>query len=398
MMIGYWQRMALVLSLGLFAAAPAAWSQEADEETPNEVAFLIKALRHPEPRIRQNAVDRLTQLPDKPFDALVPVLATGEEFDAATAAVVLARLKSPGVPIPETTEAALYQILRSPGTEAWRWNMTATLLAGLPNDPVRSDEDDSEEEEPMAPRETGIAESHLKDHVDLWTWGVRHPSPLVQLPSLRALQKTKQAGKPAESAVENLLHREGPPLTSYVLRPKIVTDGKIGLEQPLPDYDPLVILETLVAIQADPHRMVDPLKRLMHHPSEYIRLDAAAMLGKIDAANLEADPRPDAAKTLADLAMLPWGNVRAEAVRELGNMGAPAAVVLDTLIRMLNDANGRVRIQAAIALGNMGTAAKPALPALKAALEYAELDTRDAITTIQTAIQKIEMAIREQMI
>ncbi len=212
---------------------------------------------------------------------------------------------------------------------------------------------------------TRIADANLNDHVDLWIWGVKHPSSLLPLPSLRALAKTGDAGKPAQDALAALLGRPHQPLTSIVLKAEIITDGKIGLEKYHRDYEPLFVLEAMSAIQADPQLMVAPLMQLTHHDNEYVRLDAAVLLGKLDAAKLSSDPRPHAARVLADLAKLPYGKVREAAVRELGNMGPNAASQLEALVALLKDADGVLRLEAANALGKMGAAAEPALPALR---------------------------------
>jgi HEAT repeat protein len=310
-------------------------------------------------------------MPVKPWDALVPVLAKGTKWQAASVAIVLAALKSPDAAIPEKTEADLYAILSDPATEDWRWNITATLV-------------------------TRLAEAKLKDHVALWTWGVNHPSPLVPLPSLRALAKTGEAGKPAEAALAAMLRRPHPPLLSIVLKPEVITDGQIGLEKYHPAFEPLFILEAMAATKADPELMVEPLMHLTHNLSEYVRLDAAVMLGQLDVAKLSENPHPHAAKVLADLATLPYGKVRDAAVRQLGNMGPKAASELETLISLLKDGNGVIRTEAANGLGKMGAAAEPALPALRDALRFAELDTQDAAAAINAAIQAIEAAVPDK--
>jgi hypothetical protein len=304
---------------------------------------------------------------------------------------VLSNLKTADEPIPADTLAALYAILSNPATEVWRWNITATLLAGGPGQrgAVRA----YSEDEVVPSRQTGIAEDSLKDHVDQWIWGVNQSSPMIQLPSLRALQKSGEHGKPAQAAVLALLHRHRAPLTSIVLMPRLVTDGFTGYEQAIPQYDPVVILETLVAIKADANLLVDPLTRLTRHTSEYVQLDASAMLGKIQADQATTDY---AAKVLSDLAVLSWGKVRKDAVAELGKIGPPAASALPTLVQLLESSNGDLRTQAAISLGKMGTAAKPALEALRKAQRYAELDTQEAVDAIKTAIESIKMAEMEE--
>ncbi len=383
-MIGKMCGVSFVFALSWLMAAPPAWSQET---TQSEVAFLVEALDHPDARIRQNAVTKLGELPDKPFEALVAVLEQGTEFQAACAAVVLKNFKI-GLarqPIPTATQTALYGILANPQTEAWRWNITAVLLAGRP---YRSEN----AEDTRITSNSGIAEESLEDHVDQWIWGVNHPNPRIQLPSLWALQKTKQKGKSAEKAVAGLLHRPRKPLTSVVLQRQIVTDGSLGIQTPIPQYDPLTILETLAAIGADPALMAEPLIALTKSDCEYVRVDAAAMLGKLDAAKLQNDPRPFAAQVLAKLAAEPWGKVREAAVRELGNIGEPAAGQLPVLIALLREGDDALRLQAAISLGKFGAAAKPALPALNTARRYAELDTQPVAAALKTAIETIEKA------
>lgn len=354
---------------GLTLLLPSARSQTPpSSDGPDQVKFLIEALSHPEARIRQNAVRLLSERQEKPYDALLTLLAEKPKFQAASAAVVLNEIASKETPLPDQTRERLYGILSAPETETWRWNITATLLA----------------------EEAGIAGDSLKDHVDLWIWGVRHPDPMVQLPSLRALQKIGEAGKPAEEAVADLLNRPRRPLTGLVINQQVVNDGLIGLEQPIPEYDPLTICETLAAIEADPNRYVPPLMSLLHHNSEYVRLDAAAILGQVDAEKLDHYPRPQAAAVLSELAAPTTGKVRVSAVRELGNMGRAAAGELDVLVKLLKDKSGDVRLEAAASLGKMGSAAERALPDLKQALRFAKLDTQDAVETMTQAIEAIE--------
>jgi hypothetical protein len=373
MMMGMNCRTSVAMLLGCFAILPAAMAQEAaPNDQSNDVAFYLEALWHKESRIRQNAATRLSEMPEKPFDALVGVLAKGTKLQAASAAIVLMDLKTEEEAIPEKTEADLYAILRNPATEDWRWNITATLV-------------------------TTIADANLKDHVDLWTWGVNHPSQLLVLPSLRALTKTAEAGKSAQDELAALLCRRHPPLTSIVLKPEVITDGNVGLEKYHPDYEPLFILETMAAIKADAPLMVEPLMHLTHHVNEYVRVDAAVMLAALDPAMLPTDPRPHAAKVLAELALLPYGKVRESAVIALGEMKEDAVTELGALIALLNDGDGVLRTAAANALGNMGAAAEPALPALREALRYAELDTQDAAAAINAAIRAIEMAVQGKM-
>lgn len=373
MMMGIHCRISVAFFLGFVAILPGAQAQEAAPyDQSNDVAFYIESMWHKESRIRQNAANRLSELPEKPFDALIGVLARGTKLQAASAAIVLTRLKAPDAAIPETTEAALYGILKNPATEDWRWNLTATLV-------------------------TQIAEANLKDHVDLWTWGVNHPSPMLPLPSLRALAKTGEAGKPAQEELAALLHRPHGPLTSIVLKPEVITDGIIGLEKYHPAFEPLFILEAMSAIEADAPLMVEPLMHLTQHVSEYVRLDAAVLLGKLDAAKLPSDPRPHAARVLAELALVPYGKVREAAVIELGKMKADGASQLGALIALLKNGDGVLRTRAANSLGMMGAAAEPALPALREALRFAELDTQDAAAAINAAIQAIETAVQGKM-
>ena len=365
-MNGMNRRVSLVFLWGVLTAAPFARSQgPSPEAQPEDPAFLVEALSHPESRIRQNAATQLVKLGEQAVPALLPVMRKGNEFQTASAAIVLSSLKGNANPIPAPLQKSLYDMLSDPGTDVWRWNITATLL-------VR------------------IAEDSLKNHVELWTWGVNHPSPLIGNASLLALQKTGADGKPAQAALLELLHRQRLPLTSVVLKPRIITDGLIGFEQVVPDDDPLLILETLMAIQADPQVMVEPLIVLMHHPSEYVRVDAAFHLAKLDAAKLKADPKPEAARVLADLALLPWGQVRELAVRRLGEIGEPPADVIAVLARLLEDKNGDVRREAAIALGNIGPTARSAVPALKKAIRFSELDTEATRNAMIEALKKIE--------
>lgn len=372
-MMGIRIRISLAMVLSFFAILPVAHAQQAPPPDPaNDVAFYLEAMWHKESSIRQNAASRLSAMTEKPFDALVSVLAKGTKLQAASAAIVLTNLKTPDAAIPEKTEAALYEILKDPATEDWRWNITATLV-------------------------TRIAEPNLKDHVDLWIMGVNHPSTLLPLPSLRALVKTGEAGKPAEDALARLLTRRHQPLTSIMLEPEIITDGNIGLEKYHPAYEPLFVLETMAVIKADPSLMVGPLMHLTNHVSEYVRLDAAVLLGQLDPAKLPTNPHPHAARVLADLAVVPWGKVRESAVRALGNMGEKAAGELEALIALLKDGDGVLRIQAANALGKMGAAAEPALPALREALRFAELDTQAAVAAINAAIREIENAVQAKM-
>lgn len=385
-------RVALLFVMGFLLTACPAWSQPPNtEEQADDVGYLIEALSNPAPRIRGNAFNALVNQNPKPYDALVTVLAEKNQLPAASAALVIRELKKENASLPEKNQKALYAILYNPDTEPWRWNITATLLSG-------------------ATPKSGIAVDSLKDHIDLWIWGVNHPAPLVKLPSLRALQKTGEDGQAAEHAVAALLNRPMPALTSIVVESAIITHGIIGLESSFVDYNPLTILETLVAIKADPHLMVGPLMKLTHHPSDYVRLDAAAMLGKIDTMRLSSDPRPYAAKVLAQLATLPWSKVRLEAVTELGNIGEPAACVLPVLIRLLKDGKDQIRLQAAVALGEFKAAAEPALPALEEALRLAkkqangvQLDTAKQKTTgtpidliISQAIDAIKTAVKEK--
>ena len=265
---------------------------------------------------------------------------SGSEFETASAAIVLGNLKSAAGPVPASLRKALYDTLSDPKTDVRRWNITASLLIQ-------------------------IAEDSLKDHVELWAWGANHPSPLIGHASLMALQKIGPDGRAAQSALLALLYRPRLPLTSVVLRPRIITDGLTGFEQAVPDYDPLLILETLVAIDADPKLLVEPLTVLTGHPSEYVRADAAELLTKLDPAELKADPRLLAARVLADLAELPGGQVRELAVVRLGDIGASAAGEVSVLARLLEDKNANVRMQAAIALGKMVAAAQSAVPRWK---------------------------------
>ncbi|MCA9071979.1 MAG: HEAT repeat domain-containing protein [Planctomycetaceae bacterium] len=376
-------RVALLFVLGFLITAPPVWSQESKEsndktekeEKAKEVDFLIKALSNPAARIRGNAFNALVKQDPKPYEALIAELAEGNQLEAASVALVIKELKKETKPLPRENLKAMYAILYNPATEPWRWNITATLISG-------------------ATAKTGIAVDSLKDHIALWTWGVQHPAPIVQLPSLRALQKTGEDGKTAEHAVAGLLHRPQPPLTSIVLESAIREHWIIGLEHAFPDYTPLTILETLFAIKADAHLMVDPLAKLMHHPSEYVRLDAAAMLGKIESADFPVRQR--AARVLAELATIPWSKVREEAVTELGNIGEPAATELKVLIDLLKDAKDEIRLQAAVSLGKLEAAAEPALPDLKEALALAKkLDTGEPVLRISEAIAAIEKAIKE---
>ncbi len=362
--------------LGVLTLTTSAWSQEdSTDEKPEDVDFLIKAMWNPEARVRQQASDLLAGLEEKPWDKVVSVLATEPQFPAATAAILLEKmkkkLKSPEDPIPAKTQAALYDILSNPATEPWRWNLTAILIRR-------------------------IAPDSLKNHVELWTWGVNHPAPIIQLPSLLALQGAEKAGQPAQYAVVGLLKKRRFPLTSLVLSPQIVTDQYIGLEQSIPAYDPLIILTTLVKIEADPNLMVGPLTRLTHHVSEYVRLDAAAMLGKLKVEQLPADPRPYAARVLADLATLPWGKVRVAAVIELGKVGKPATEMLPVLVKLLNERDDDIRVEAATAIGKLGINARSAKDDLKKPLRYAKLDREKAVEAVTAAIKAIDDAIAKE--
>lgn len=369
-------RVALLCVVGVLSTAGPAWSQAPkNEEQAAEVDFLIKALSNPAPRIRGNAFNRLKDQDPLPYEALVAELAHAKPLQAAAVALVMRESKKENTSLPESTQRALYAILYNPATEAWRWNITATLLSG-------------------ATENSGIAVESLNKHIKLWTWGVQHPAPIIQLPSLRALQKIGEEAKPAASAVAALLERSQPPLTSLVVEPAIITHGIMGLEYAFPAYTPLTILETLVGIHADSHWMLEPLTKLTHHPSEYVALDAAAMLGKIEDAPLAT--RQHATHVLAQLATLPWSKVRLEAVTELGNIGEPAASELDVLIRLLKDRNDEVRLQAAVSLGQLKAAAKPALPALEEALKLAKtLDTGDPVLRISEAIAAIKEATKD---
>ncbi len=108
MMIGMHARISVAFLLGFCTLLPSAFAQETAPLDPakEDVAFLLEAMWHKESRIRQNAVRRLSEMTDKPFDALVPVLAKGTQIQAASAAIVLANLKTPDAAIPEKTEAA----------------------------------------------------------------------------------------------------------------------------------------------------------------------------------------------------------------------------------------------------------------------------------------------------
>jgi hypothetical protein len=58
------------------------------------------------------------------------------------------------------------------------------------------------------------------------------------------------------------------------------------------------------------------------------------------------------------------GEARLEAIRELGELGAPAKAVLPALIREFQDRDWRVRREVAKAIGNIGPEARTAVPAL----------------------------------
>ncbi len=365
-MIGKSRRVSLVFLLGILAAGPAAWSQAPMPEAAlQDPELLVEALRHPDSRIRQNAASQLIKLGEKAVPALLPMMKTGSEFETASAAIVLSNLKNAADPVPASLRKALYDILSDPKTDVRRWNITANLVIQ-------------------------IAEDSLKDHIALWTWGANHPSPLIGNASLSALQKIGSDGRAAESAVLALLNRPRLPLTSVVLKPRVITDGLIGFEQAVPDYDPLVILETLIAIGADAKLLVEPLTVLTNHPSEYVRADAAELLAKLDPAQLKTDPRPLAARVLAGLAVLPWGQVRELAVVRLGDIGASAAGEVPALAKLLEDKNGNVRMQAAIALGKMGAAAQSAVPALEKALRFSPLESEENREAMQKALDQIQ--------
>ncbi len=394
-MNGVFRRVWLLVLCGILSAPPAACPQPPLTETPTEdPELLVKALSHPESRIRQNAANQLVLLGDKGIPRLLdvlktPVETTEDEARTASAAIVLIRLKAAGTGFSNSPEPSLYQILSDPATRPARWNIVANLLAQ-------------------------IADDSLKDHADLWTWGVNHPSPLIGHASVLALKKIGDDAeavrdalseierktappalpdgerKAAEAALLKLLHRPRLPLTSIVLRPRIITDGRAGWEQAVPAYDPLLILETLIAIQADPQVMVEPLTVLSRHPSEYVRVDAAFYLATLEAEALPTDAKPFAVRVLAQLAKLPWGQVRELAVRRLGQIGQPPKDVIEALAGLLEDKDGEVRKQAAISLGNIGSAAKFVMPALDKAIEYSRLDTEDTFKAMREAKQKIE--------
>lgn len=64
--------------------------------------------------------------------------------------------------------------------------------------------------------------------------------------------------------------------------------------------------------------------------------------------------------------LLSTGDVEAriEAIRELGELGAPAKAVLSSLVREFHDRDWRIRREVAKAIGNIGTEARVAIPAL----------------------------------
>lgn len=375
MMMSIDRRVTVAMLLSFLTSLPLALAQETAPSDPaNNVDLYLEAMKYDVITIRENAANRLSQMPEKPFDKLVNVLAKGSKREAVLAALVITKLKAPDADIPQATESGLYDILNNPATEDWRWNIAATLL-------------------------TRIAADNLKDHVDLWIMGVNHPSPLLPLPSLWALGKTGDAGKPAEESLARLLARPHAQFANIAWKAtnRDITDNQISLEEYHPDYEPLFILETMVAIKADPKLMVAPLMRLTQHDNQYIRLDAARLLANLDVEMLPSDPRPHAAMVLAELAGLSYGKVRETAVMKLGEMGPSAAGQLKVLIALLKDDNVKLRIAAANSLGEIGAAAAPALKDLMEARRFSELDTQDAATAIDTAIQKIEDAVQGTM-
>ena len=354
----------------LLSLSSPAWSQPPGPAAGREdAAFLMEALWNPEARVRQNAVKLLSELDERPYDDLVKHLESGSPIEAATAAVVLEQMTTLEVPLPESVRGELYRILEIRPAVPWRWNITATLLAGEP----------------------GSAGDSLKDHIDLWIWGVEHPSPFMQLPSLRALERMGSDGQAAEEPLLALLNRPRRPLTSLVIDPQVIADQLIGIEQSIPDYDALTILETLVAIEADANRLLGPLTRLTRHDSEYVRLDAASMLGKIKTSEPQSEPARQAAEVLSELATNRTGNVRVAAVKQLGEIDGAVEERLSVLgDLLLEDRNDDVRLQAARSLGSMGSAAMPALEKLERALRFAKLDTQDAERVIADAIAAIK--------
>jgi len=139
-------------------------------------------------------------------------------------------------------------------------------------------------------------------------------------------------------------------------------------------HAPLAILMCGLAWAAEseqPRSAATELAKALRDEDPNVRLDAAKALGRLGAAAREAVP------ALAQALQDDDARVREEAAGTLARVGSPHAVpAIPALIAILSDENPRVRGMAALALGTMGAAAKEAVPALVKAAWVPDRDPR----------------------
>ena len=146
-----------------------------------------------------------------------------------------------------------------------------------------------------------------------------------------------------------------------------------------------VAARELSALGPNSRAALPQLTVALKDPDKRVRHATAKTLSEL---GLEAQP---AAKALIDALAEPEADTRYYVVKALSKVDLSKDHVdaVPGLIRLLKDPNPKVRYYAAKCLKDIGPAARAAIPALKAAAEDANTETKDQVVA---ALQKVSRA------
>ncbi len=322
---------------------------------------LLQALKDERSEVRAAAAEALGQI-DAPADEVVPALVRAlqdEErsvrFQAGKALALLGRPEE-GVPV---------LILDLEHEEAYLRRRAASALGEIG---------------PAAEAAVPSLEKALKDdneHVRqaaAVALGRIGPAAKEAVPALEEALKDKDEEISVRSAAGAALAKLGFP-------DRVVPVLIAALEEESPHLREYAAT-TLSEIGPPAKAAVPALKEALEDKAWYVRKAAAEALGNMGPAAREAVPALE--KALKD----ELENVRVAAGAALAKLGLPQRAV-PVLIAEMEDESGSCRSYAAWTLGEIGAAAKPAVPALKEALEdkvwYVRHAAAEALKKIQAA-------------
>ena len=417
--------------LGAMAVAVcgSVWAQEdtggnsVPAPAPDKIAEareLVDALAHRDPNIRQAAASAIQGLDNEPLmaavGALVGVIERGDEPYAIVAGSTLIEIDLSAAtrkPVQTALVQSLYDRMKSGSLSPRRWAIAAQLIRTF------------------AP-ETAV------NHVEIWAEGLRSPDEfrtyeavtIIEFVTSRSAAESRQAAmeridaRPKsertkaeanvrsalqaanarrqkfldaramfEPALMNLLHQPRIRFTEVELDASVIPVGLTGYIRRNSEENRLLVLRTLIDLEADPALLTTSLLRAMDTANQYAAVEAATLIGILPGESAAVQSLQQAAVAkLVQLAGLPGGRVRGVAAGEIGGLENAAITVLPQLIAMLRDSDADVRTGAARSLGNLGPKAKIAIPALREAIKVEGLVSKLNVGIMQDALKSIDPA------